>query len=346
MTKIKILLENALVHKEKIEPNILNAITNKSHYLADNSAYPQMIGRGNFLLDSSNKHFNKCLGKIKRSHNATDITPEKYFELKKTIGTVLYNITKIEEEHKTELNQLAETIIRNYFNVPNDIQFELSDDGFNVELGDEVLKGLETPQQQVQFDDHSYIENANNQIDRSRTNYALICGGSNQAMELFKSYENALDSIDYRLFDLYQKFISFNHFNLWVTPDEVLSDEVQNNNDFKIYQKGDGYVIAIEPNNFLMTLYEMSKAVLSILFQEKYDNSYVDYENLWNTRIGTILWQDFIENIKQRKHFPYIVDSMNQLNDSDYLYVMKEVFAKTNHAKEMFADLCDSFNSK
>lgn len=346
MSDLKLLIENALIHKEAIEPSLRSSIVNRDHYNAKNSLYPETIGRGNYLQEITDANFNGVLNRMKRSHDVSDINPNKYFEIKKSVGNLLLDIAKYEEPKKAQLNSLAETIIRDYFSVPNNIQFEFdtTEDDLTSPTGQNVIESFKDGYEDFKFEDYSGVEQANQKVDRARMNYCLICGGSNQAMKQYKSYEDALDSIDYRLGNMYNKYNAFNDFNIWVTPDELLMKDMDKAGTFKIHSSGgEDYNIAIEASNFLSTLYEMSKAVLSILFQEKYNNPHVDYENPWNTRVGAMAWQKLIGCATKKSSFPYVVDAMNQLEDKDYSYVMKEVLAGTNHSKQIFQELYDTF---
>lgn len=340
----KILIESAFNHKEKIDPSVYTSLENRSHYNANNSIYPQTVGRGNYLSTVSQKNFHNALNKLKRVYAVDDINPQKYFEIKKGVGQLLRDINNLESSNLQPLMELAEKTIRDFYDIPQEIKFSINGDEIDEFDGTNMLEQFQETYQDFKFDDYTGIEVANNTIDRQRLNYSLICGGAHNAMNLYKSIEDELDSIDYRLYDIYNKFNSFNNFNLWVTPDDVISNEVEDSGEFKIYDNGQGYTILINAQSFLSMLYEMSKGVLSILFQEKYNNPHIDYSNPWNTRVGIIAWDNLKECANQNKNFPYIIDAMNDLDDEDYSYVVKEVLSQTNHSKNIFSELYKSFD--
>ena len=338
----KLLIENTFSHKESIEPSLFSSIQNKVHYNANNSIYPELVGRNNYLEQHSTNYFTNALNKIKRVSGIDNIEPKKYFELKKATSKLLRDMYNIEEKHFEKLSSLAENLIRSEFDVPNNIRFSINGDEVDEFDGTNVLE-IEKNGDDILFDDYSGIQGANKTIDRQRMNYCLICGGSNYAMGLYNTIEQELDSIDYKLFDMYNKFNSFNSFNLWVTPDEIISKGVDSPNDFKIYDDGEGYIVLINAKSFLSMLYEMAKAILSILFQEKYNNKHIDYDNVWNTRIGTIVWDKFQRCANEKKNFPYVIDSMNDLDDDDYTYIMQEALSETEHSKNIFSELYKTF---
>lgn len=335
----KILVENSLRHKEVIEPSLNNALLNRTHYNAKSSIYPELIGKGNYLADISQKHFISKVNKLKRLFDTEDINPKEYFKIKRDISNLMKKTHDIESEFLDELADLAEKIIRETFDIPSDIKFSINGDEVEDFDGENILEKFKDTYNDFSFDDYSGIKSANSVVDRQRMNYCLICGGANKSMELYKSYEDELDEIDYRLHGLYDKFNTFNNFNIWVTPDEMLKESYEEVAKFKILDDGDDYLISIEAPSFLSILYEMSKSVLSILFQEKYNNPHVDYDNPWNTRIGSIMWHKFRRCAKDNKNFPYVIDSINKLEDDDYSYVFKEILAETNHSKKIFKEL-------
>lgn len=341
MNNIALIIENIITHKEKIAPSISDAIINRKHYNANNIIYPDTVGRGNFLLDESLKNFKGVLNRIKRVYNITSIEPKKYFEIKNSIGGLLKEIAYYEKPIISKLDSLADYIIRDYYNLPNDITFEFKDssEDFLDDYNDNIIDGYKEDFEELKFDDYSSIDTHNKNIDRYRINFSLICGASNHTMGLYTQYGDLLDDIDYRLQNMYDKFSVFNEFNIWVTPDEILTSNIDSIGGFKIYDNNKGYRIAIESSNFISKLYEMSKAVLSILFQEKYNIPYIDYDSPWNTRIGVILWRKFIKCANQKQHLPYVIDAMNQFSDNDYSYIMKEIMSDTNHSHKIFKEL-------
>jgi len=330
MEKINLLIENALSPKEKIASSIITALINRSYYNSN---------------EMSSSLFNGILSKMKRIHGVSDITPKKYFEIKRNVGELLNEIRELEKPYISELNELAEVIIRNYYNVPKSIKFDFNseDNDYLNSKGINIIDEYKDKYEDLKFDDYTGINAANSKIDRDRMNYSLICGGANQGMGLYKKYADVLDGFDYRFYELYDKFTAFNNFNLWVTPDDILHSNTDDIGGVKIFDNNGEYKISVESPNFLTKLYEMSKAVLSILFQEKYNNPYVDYDNPWNTRLGSLAWQKFIGCANKKKHFPYVVDAMNKLDDDDYIYTMKEVLAGTTHSKKIFEELYKTF---
>jgi predicted small metal-binding protein len=342
-TTSKLVIESFLNHKEKIEPTLYSSLENKSHYNANNSVYPEMVGRGNYLAKISNDNFVNTLSKMKRVHGIDDINPQQYFEIKKNVSKLLKEIISIESQNMDALAELAESIIREQYDVPSEIKFSINGEEVDEFDGTNILETFKETYPDFQFDDYTGIQGVNQTIDRQRMNYCLICGGAHNAMNMYKIREDELDSIDYRLYNLYDKFNAFNNFNLWVTPDEILSKQVDDQGNFTIYDDGGGYIILVNAQSFLSMLYEMSKAILSILFQEKYNNPHVDYDNPWNTRIGAMAWNKFRVCANKNKNFPYVVDAINQLDDDDYTYVIREVLSETNHSKKIFEELYESF---
>jgi hypothetical protein len=191
----KILIESLITNKERIEPSIYSSLQNRSHYNANNSVYPEMVGRGNYLESVSIDNFTNSLNKMKRIHGIGDINPQKYFEIKKNISKLLMDIKSIETEKKDVLAKLAESIIRDQYDIPFEIRFSINGQEVDEFDGTNVLDSFKNNYQDFQFDDYTGIKNANRSIDRQRMNYCLICGGANHAMSLYKNKEDEIKNL-------------------------------------------------------------------------------------------------------------------------------------------------------
>lgn len=282
------------------------------------------------------------INRLKRTYGLDDVNPQQYFQLKAGINDIWGQVNTLEKPHQEKLFSLAEKIIREMFNVPDSLQLQINPDEFGMVGGTNVLDEYKQSFNEYYFEDYSGMQQANESIDRSRMNYCMVCGGAGDAMKAYRNWENELDTIDYRLHGMYDKINSFNDFNLWVSPDDVLVENIDDSSSFKVMDYGNGYTIIIDAPNFLSALYESAKAVLSILFQEKYNNPHVDYDSPWNNRIGSMLWPKFSQHASKNKNFPYVIDAVHDLDDEDYAYVMREVFAGTNHSKKIFEELHNS----
>lgn len=331
----KVLVENAITHKETIEPKLFNDLNNKAHYNSKNFTYPDTVGRGNYLLDIAQRNFKNILNKTKVAFNVNDINPQKFFSLQGEVKSIINKISNIEKNYSEQLNTLAENIVREEFNVPNSIVFTVNGEEVDGIDGDNVLDNFCEEQMQIKFDSYNNIENQNLTIDRKRMNYCLTCGCAHNTMKLYKSKEEELFDIDYRLIRFYDLYLKFNDFCLWVIPDEILSN-IDEQGGFNIYESGEQYIISIESSNFLSTLYEMTKAIMSILFQVKYNNPHVDYNSPWNIRLGAILWDKFKKCVPYESKISNIIDTINDLDNTEYGRIFKEVFSETEQAKEIF----------
>lgn len=333
-------LMDALSNKEIINPDIFAMVKSKSHYLANNFILPKVLGDGSYIEMSSNDHFKQIVNQFKRTFSTNDINPECFHGNKNDISDILNSITEIEKHNNKAISNIAISILNEVFNVPDSIKFIINQQYNDVIDGNDILQQFE----KKSYDLNSYdcVDNFNKTIDRDRLTYSIIVGGSMYNIDSYKKWENALDSIDYRLYDLYNKVTIFNKYHIWVTPDEILLEEFENNGDFKIYNNNGEYTINITAPNLLGMLYEGSKAILSILFGEKYCNEYIDYNNVWNSRLGYNIWKSFISKIPNKKHLPQIISKIRHFSDDDFDFVFKEILSNTKHSKIMLQNYCNS----
>lgn len=331
------------IGKEKIHPSVLEQIKNGNHYMADCHFFPKKLGGGRYVEDMCNNHFQRTVNRMKRIHQVDDISPKKYNSIKDSLVDSMEEISSLEKDSMGDLHSFAKDIICNMFNIPQGtIEFHFVDENTIPSFGDDLLQSFKN-QYQDEYDandEYEQIERANKSIDRKRFQHALINGGANECMWAYKPLESYLEDIHYKLPNLYDKFNAFNDFNIWVTPDEFLSNE-ETPNGFNIYsnEDNDSYDVAINGTNLPMKLFSMGKAVLSILMKEKYNNPYIDYQTPWNMRIGYPTWKQFKKHARSRKDFPYMIDASAALCDEDYCGTMREMLAGTKKAQQMFENL-------
>lgn len=334
--------------KERINEQIEQSIKNGNHYLADCHFFPRKLGGGKYLEDLCNNHFQRTVNKMKRVHQLDDISPKEYNRLKNEISSLVDEINSLESKFKGDIHSLGRDIIGNLFSIPeNDIRFHFKDENnFDRVEGNDLLASFKNDNDFDGYDsttDYNEIETANRKIDSNRFKYSLICGGANDSMWSYKPFENAVEDINYKLPTLYDKFNAFNDFNVWVTPDEIFDEELGVDDDgFKIYNSytdDNGYDIVINASNLPTMLHQMSKAIFSIFFKEKYNNKYLDYNNIWNVRLGYPIWKQMKKHITKKSQLPYIVSNIGGMDYKNFGDTMREMMAGTKKANQIFESL-------
>lgn len=336
MKKIKLILENYLAHKEQIAPSIIDSLRLKNHYCANNHFYPETLSKSAYLPTLLNDKFKQILPKFKRAWDIYDVTPENYFKIKKEIPTLYNSILKEEESQKENLFKLAENCVQKCIGLPDGlIKFQVGGYDLDEIDGTDLLDNIP---QNTHFSNYGELQNVNKELDREKLAYNKVCGGAFCSMnpDLFIG---ELDDINYKLPKMYSKLFLFNLFNLYVSPDNIVENEYVDEDKFQIYDTGSKYLIRVGDGDLLSILYNMTKAVLSILFQVKYSNTNLDYKNIWNTRIGVCLWDKLSNPISDKTKLPYIVDALNQMKFEDYQSVMNEMLTSPQEYESMLKGL-------
>lgn len=329
-----------LEHNEKINDDIIAQIENKNHYLGNNPILPTLEGGISFLTIETQKCFEKVVNKMKRVFNIEEIDPTTFYKLKSEMLDVMDQIHQIESENSEYIKALTEFILKKVFQTEDFVDFEIK---LATTLNDDLLQeGLNFKMNLVDKpESYSQIKEVNNQLYRDQLLQSLVCGGANCSMNLFKLADEELDSLDYRLYNLYEKYVTFNEFYMWVTPDQYLKISETGDLMQVIYQE-DKSIIDINAENLPAALYQGSKALLKLLWREGVNRAYVSLNDPWNARVGILMWNKFVDHVRGdnlSKVFKALVDLPNE----DFQMVMNELLADTMYASKIFTELNDHF---
>ena len=324
-------------HKEQIHRSIVSQINNKSHYLGDNDFLPVLLGKKSFVYKESMEQFTFALIKVKKIFGLDDIDVNTYFNLEKEISHCLKEISRIEANNIDVIEEMAHELIYDYFQFDEDFELKMNIGkcvNKELNLSKNVKKSLNDVN--VKIDNYLKIEEQNKQLDRRRLIYSIICGAASDMMDniLLNEYENKLDNVDYKLQDLYKKYVAFNNFKIWVTPDNLLK-QYKNTNQFKINENG----ISAHGDNCLFLLYQTAKGIYSKIFDEIYENEMIEYNNVWNLRIGILIWKKIKAKIGHTATLKHIVTDLNELDNDSFQIFFNELLADTIKSDKMFKSI-------
>lgn len=331
--KMQILLE-----RETINPDIFTQIKNRNHYLGGNVIYPILQGGEGYLETECKTLFPQIVNKFKRAFKSNDIDPTLFFNIKNKMGQILSEIVEIEQDNKEYLEALSAFILQKTFTTENYVKFEIQ-----IGNADNILNEALNFNYQSNSKPKNYkeLQNKNLSIYRQQLTYSIICGGANSAMKLFKLAEDELDSLDHRLYSLYEQYVAFNDFYLWVTPDNQLPQD-SDVDDLNLKFNDDFLHVNVTASNFLTALYHGSKTLLSYLFKFEDSNQNIDHSNPWNTRVGMIIWNSLMQYIPDGNKLSIVLDQISQLSDVDFQLVFQELLSQTEYAQVIFKELHDA----
>lgn len=321
---------------EQINTEIMEMIDNGEHYLANSIFLPELIGK-KYLKSEFENEFSASVIQVQRAYNVNDINQYIYENIKSECNEILIDLERVEFKHKSYLESLIVKIIKNKFDIYDEIQFNINLNSevvqFEGEFGEE---GDKDTQLDAVFKSYDEINSKRNELHKKQFIYALNTGISSEFMKNVYLFEHLLDKLDPKLFDYYYKILTFSDFNIWVTPDDVLVKENSEGESFKI-EKNEGNVpiINVNSNNFIFALADTCKAVLMLLSNEKSENINIDYESIWNLRVGKVLYNDFEKHIN-RDELCYILKDYYNIPIEHFDRLTKEVLSKTQLAERVF----------
>lgn len=273
---------------ENINNEIYSSLMSGDYYNGNNRFIPKINGGEFFLSKSLDTHFKKVTDGVKGAFNVSDIDDKYYKAIEKNFLSLLSSIDKIEEPNEKDLHKLAVSIIRREFAIPQTIKYYIKDTDLNKFSG-VCVKDVETNNKNI--NSYESIDNENFNIERERFLYTIICGVSNDFLSIIFKYASEINLINPRLFGLYSRMLTFNRYKIWVTPNSELFNSIDINDNFKIYANKNEINISLETYNFISTLYEATKSMLCVCANIKLTNKYVEYDSIWNDRLGLLVWE-------------------------------------------------------
>jgi hypothetical protein len=325
-------------HKEQIHRSIVSKMNNKAHYLGDNDFLPTLLGKKSFVYKESMDHFTYSIIKLKKSFNIDNVDKQTYFQLEKRVNGLLKNIKSIERVNPNKIEKLADQIINDYFKFDSDFDIKLNlGSSFNVL---KLSKEKENYNVDTRIDSFLKIQEQNKNLDKRRLIYSIICGAANDMMNnvLKYEYEDELDSIDYNLQTYYKQYIAFNNFKIWVTPDDFIKQHKPKNN-YEITENG----ITAHGDNLLFLIYQISKGVYSKLFDESNENEEIDYNNVWNLRIGTLIWNKIKSKIGHSGTLKHVIKDINDLDNQSFEMFFNELLSDTMKSDDIFSKITEIY---
>ena len=339
--KIKnILKENTMKeYKERINQKLQERLLQGEHSLKNNPSFPN---NDDFLKDIIGTRFDDVVLNVKRHFECEDID-NSY--LTDNIMSFVNEAITIESKHKSELEKLAVKLVREEFDVPEDIELiaELTDDIKPNEASKKSYPFVED----TDFDSHSDIENANNEVYKRRILNAICQGAAVNSSKLIHQKEEDLININPLLSNKYNKIMAVSNY-LYYVIDEV-EGGVSGGVSKVEYPKSQEETPKIIAKGMLfpVLLHELIKGVMELLSynalpQDKQLRKYVinkaDYLNAEpdDMRLGVKLYEKLMkcvpEEDKNLKH--HIYSELASLPAEEFHSTMKEIFSGTKIGKE------------
>lgn len=336
---------------ERMHPKLEEELRDQRHSLGKHPALPDS-DEYSFEQKIMGQRFEEVCKRYKRAFDTENIDNE---ELVKKMMPLVYETIAIESNHKDALEELAIKMIREEYDMDEDVVEIIA------ELTPEItLKGAQknpTPIQvkEMEFESHDDIANANEEVYKRRFLNAMTQGAAKKCNHMFHMVDDELTNLDPRLPNRYAKMMSAADYMYYAIPkiDEekgsVTGGMVEVEYPSKENPKA---VIHAQAMVFPVLIHEIVKGVMELLSAHglpkdkkltEFVTSKADFvaAEPWDMRLGPAIWGRFTEAIDaddfNMKHHVY--SELASLPAKEFHVCMKEIMAGTNRGKKIVKEI-------
>jgi hypothetical protein len=335
---------------ERMHPQLEQELAERKHSLGKHPAIPEG-DENNFEQKIMGKRFSEVVNRYKRAFDVENIDNE---QLLTQMMPMVHETMAMESKHKKALEKLAEKMIRQEYDMSEDvveIKVKLSP---NIML--EGTKKHPTPKSNdYQFESHEDMVNAKDEVYKRRFLNAMIQGAAKKTNHMFHMVDDELTELDPRLLNRYSKVMSAADYMYYVIPK---MDNGTNGGVVKVTfptTENPKAVIEAEAMIFPVLIHELVKGVMELLSahgspkDKKLGDYVIDKADFlaaepWDMRIGPALWDRFTNcidsddfNLKHHLFMELASMPVKEFNDN-----MREILANTNKGKKIVKEIIDN----
>lgn len=333
--------------KERMHPQLEEELRDRKTSLGNHPIFPEG-DESHFEEKIMGKRFDEVVGRVKRNFDMD--TVDNNFIRKNMFGLVGECI-KLESTHKKELEELAEKMIREEYDMSKDdvdLIVELTPN-INMEGTQKNAKPIEI--NEMKFENHKSIEDVNAEVYKRRFINSMIQGSAKKSSHMFHMKEDELMKMDPRLPNKYGKMMSAADYMYYIEPKmhDQNAGSVSGGVVRVIFPKkeGDKPLIHAQAMVFPVLIHELVKGVMELLSSHGLpeDNQMKEYvigksdylaAEPWDMRIGPAVWERFTESIEPEdfnlKHHVY--SDLVKLPVKEFNNIMREIMAGTEAGKD------------
>lgn len=358
---LKVLKEGHIPYgdqKERMHPDLEEALREGKHSLGAHPIFPEG-DESDFGQKMAAKGFSDALNSYKRQFDTDSVDQTHILDSMVTLQETM----SIEKPHIKELEELAERLIREEYNI---------DDG-DVEVIAEITGeiSLECPiknytplmVEDMEFDDHDAIVRANEEVYKRRFVNAMKEGAAKRANHIYKEVDDELVSMDPRLPRKYGKLMALSELaSYMIDENEMNGGEMQNGGMVNVEwpkSEDEKPVIHAQGMTFPLLMHELVKGVMELLSshglpQDEKMRNYVtgkaDFLGAqpWDRRLGPPIWERFT-NMLEKEDLPikhHIYSEMCGMEVHEFNTRMKEIMAGTKKGKKYITELAEEIKNE
>lgn len=337
-------------HSERMHPNLSKQLRARNHSLGNHPAFPSS-DESHFEEKLMSKRFNDVLKNYKRVHEVDVVNSSNIkMETMKMVSETIKN----EIPHKEALIELAVKLIRDEFDMGEDDVEIIAN--LTTEIND-VSSIRKNPSpiviEDMEFDNHDSIANANDEVYKRRFINAMIQGASMKTNHMFHMVQDELMELNHKLPQLYSKLMTTADYAYLIMDD---SEQKHAGGLVEVSfpkKEGEKPTITAQAMTLPVLIHELVKGTMELLASHGLpkDRKLTEYvmgkadfmaAETWDMRLGPAIWEQFTDAIEPAdfniKH--HIFHEIVALPVKEFNLAMREIMAGTKEGKKIIADAC------
>jgi len=335
---------------ERMHPTLEKDLKDQTHSLGKHPAIPDG-DEDSFEQKIMGERFKEVVNRYKRAFDVDSIDNGQVVQ---QMMPLVYETIALESDHKEELEELAIRMIREEYDMGEDVVEIIAELTPEISLEGTKKNPKPMPVEGMEFDSHDDIVNANDEVYKRRFLNAMIQGAAKKCNHMFHMVDDELTDINPKLPNKYSKMMSAADYMYYVIPkiDEgitggIVRVEFPN-------KKNPRAVIHAQAMVFPVLIHEIVKGVMELLSAHglSKDKKMADYiinkadflaAEPWDMRMGPAIWGRFTAMIDGDdfglKHHVYA--ELAALPAKEFHKQMREILAGTKKGAAIIKQLID-----
>lgn len=350
--KTKMINESVLYPEgmtERMHPKLEEDLLKGTHSLGKSPIFPEG-DESLFEEKIMGERFKEVATRCKRAFDTDKIDQQM---LMSNMMSMVKESMDLESKHKKALEKLAEKMIREEYDIDEDIV------EINCELTNEISldgtnKNPKPMATEIEFKNHDEMVNANDEVYKRRFMNAMIQGAAKKCNHMFHMVDDELTDMDPRLPNKYAKMMAAADYMYYMVPEMengITGGIVKVEFPTKENPKA---VIHAKAMVFPVLIHELVKGVMELISAHglpknkkiaKFVINKADFlaAEPWDMRLGPALWERFTKLIEpddfHLKH--HIYTELASLPVLEFNRKMKEIMAGTKEGKKIISGITE-----
>lgn len=337
---------------ERMHPQLVKQLVKQQTSLGKHPIFPEG-DEHSFEQKIMGDRFSEVAKRYKTAHATSSI--DEHQAIAELMPLVQTSMT-LEETHREELQNLAIKMVREEFDIDEDVILITAE--LTPEISIEGTKLNPTPvKNDMKFKNHGEMVNAKDEVYKRRFVNAMIQGAAKKCNHMFHMAQDELADLDPKLNNLYSKMMSTADYMYYIVPE---MEKGVNGGVVRVkFPTKDNPQVEIHAQAmvFPVLIHELVKGVMEVLSARglpkkelgKFVIDKADYLSAepWDMRIGPALWGRFtdafdVDDFKLKHH---VWNELVALPPKTFNEKMKEIMAGTEEGKAIIKELVHEVNN-